>query len=85
MFGDDDLVAVYQRDLVVGSDQDITATTEGKPAESKKTPTTWKWVQLPSGLFLERGRDYCSTTKVGYLLHDSTSWGSQDITLRLSS
>jgi hypothetical protein len=38
MFGDDYLVAVYQRDLVVGSDQDVTATMEEKPAELKKTP-----------------------------------------------
>jgi hypothetical protein len=47
MFGDDDLVAVYQRDLVVGSDQDVTATTEEKPAELKKTPTTWSGYNSP--------------------------------------
>ena len=51
MFGDDDLVAVYQRDLVVGSDQDVTAMTEEKPAELKKTPTTWSGYNSPQVYF----------------------------------
>jgi hypothetical protein len=46
MFWDDDLVAVYQRDLAISSEQDVTTMAEEKLAELKKTPT-WSGYNSP--------------------------------------